>query len=706
MYDNGAPLGSKEVATIIAMLLFSVIATITVSMACLTVHHKPILFLYICSPTVSASLFTSWLFCLIYQKYALSTSYIIIALTTLLSLFGISWRPRRWLLAIASYSVSCLLCLVFLVIIPIYTRMYHIVVLILAILIPYILFALSHALALFILVRWYCHFTYQLNEQLKGISSEGKAEIVAYRYLPALRIYPLSDSTVALWTTQELLRQKVYGFRLCALFSHVTSLPYFAQITIDSFKYALSFSFTDDESTELGSERVGEKSSLHLRKQKIAVGVKDITASARSLSEVCTIEPLSLSQMLSIASASSVLSRSPTESLFLKAFSSSERPSIQSLTRLRLARYWVDTIYMQSPPYKMTISRTSFYNDFRRIFATEGRELLRREILVSFADEAAVDIGGLKRELFTMVGDRLFSSLSHDGLAPNMIVSESSQELTMSPTVLSLDAFCMGWLIGRCFCYGISLSSQLSRLFISLAMNVSPTLADIIHFEPGLGNLIAEAEKDDYSFLVLKESIPALSKVPRWYKSFHFSACFNNEWKRICFRKINLEKVIVSYLYPHSSKELRYLRNGFRTALPAPGCYFVDVPLVHAIVVGAPSISVDDWREYTVIDGLWPNYEVVEWFWEILKEDSDLAVGILRFSCGISVPPQEGFRNLGQPLFLGQQPLPFTLRHCSKDRLPMGHTCTNTLQIPLVESKDALQRALKIAAKVSAMDIK
>lgn len=690
----------------VAMPLFSVIAVITVSLACLLVHHKPIQFLCVCTPVVFTALFASWVLCIINKKYFMGASYIVVALTTLISLFGISWRPQRWLVAIAAHSVSCLLCLIFLIIIPLYTHAPHITVLILDILIPYALFAILHGLSLFILTRWYRNFTRQLAEQLRGITSEGKNEIIAYRHLPISRIYPLNDATVALWTTQTMLRQKVYGFRLCTLFSRITNLPYFAQITIDSFKYALSFSCIDVESADLGSEGIGEKHMGRSYRQKTVIGIKDITNTASPPPDVCTIEQLSISQMLRIASATSILSQSPTENLFLKAFNSSERPSIQSITRLRLARYWADSIYMQSPPYRMCISRASFYNDFRVIFATEGKELLRREIIVSFADEQAVDIGGLKRELFTIVGDRLFSSLSHDGLAPNMIVSESSNELTMSPTVLPLDAFCMGWLIGRCLCYGISLSSQLSRLFISLAMNVSPTLADIIHFEPGLGNLIAEAEKDDYSFSVLRESIPALSRTFNWYKSFKFSACFNNKRKKVHFRRINLEKVIVSYLYPHSSKQLHSLRSGFRTAIPAPGCYFVDVPLVHAIVVGAPSISIDDWREHSVIDGFWPKPEVAEWFWEILKEDAELAVGILRFSCGISVPPQEGFCNLGQPLFLGQHPLPFTLRCCSKDRLPTGHTCTNAMQIPLAESKDDLRRALKIAAKVSSMDIK
>lgn len=705
---DGVSIGPAEAAMTIAMPLFPVISVIIVGMACLFIHHKPIHFLYVSSPVISITLLASWVFCIINQKYVMSATYIIVTLITLVALLGISWRPRRWLVAIVAHSVSCLLCLIFVIIIPLCSPLSNVSVFVLAVVIPYILFAISHALSLFILIRWYRSFTRQLAEQLRGLSSEGKAEIIAYRYLPVSRMYPLTDSTVALWITQTMLRQKVYGLRLCTLFSRIANLPYFAQVTIKSFTYALSFSYTDNESIDLGSEGVGKKHLGCSCKNKVIVGTKNITNIGTPPPEVCTIESLSLSKMLSVASASSILSRSPTENIFLKAVSSSDRHkiNIQSITRLRLARYWADTIYMQSPPYRLSISRTSFYNDFRMIFATEAKELLRREIIVSFEGEQAIDIGGLKRELFTMVGDLLFSSISHDGSAPNMIVSESSNELTMSPNVLPLDAFCMGWLIGRCLCYGISLSSQLSRLFISLAMNISPTLADIIHFEPGLGNLISEAEKDDNSFSVLKESIPTLSRKTGWYKLLKFSASFNNERKTVRFRRINLEKVITSYLYPHSSKQLHSLRNGFRTALPAPGCYFIDAPLVHAIVVGAPSISIDDWRKHSIIDGVWSKPEVIEWFWEILKEDSELAAGILRFSCGISVPPQEGFCNLGQPLFLGQHPLPFTLQHCSKDRLPMGHTCTNTIQIPLVESKDDLRRALKIAAKVSSMDIK
>lgn len=287
-------------------------------------------------------------------------------------------------------------------------------------------------------------------------------------------------------------------------------------------------------------------------------------------------------------------------------------------------------------------------------------------------------------------------------LNANVIIGEANT-VCPSPDVGIVVAYCMGWCIGKCLFHSISLEAQLSKMFLSLLIDVPPRISDIAEFDPGLAKLVQQAEIDDDAFATLKDSIPHLRG--RWYRNVRCrveegpppaaggQASSSKASKRL--RVIDSRRVVLARHYPGAAETIQSASRGFYSAIPDPASYFLDVDLLHSVVVGRPVIDVVDWKANSVVQGFPPDCLVPEWFWDILENHPRVRAEILHFACGIRAPPQEGFAALGRPLFKSEAAYPFTLRPCAAKKLPSAHTCTNTLELPLVQTRRELLIALR-----------
>jgi len=296
-------------------------------------------------------------------------------------------------------------------------------------------------------------------------------------------------------------------------------------------------------------------------------------------------------------------------------------------------------------------------------------------------------------------------------LNANVIIGEANT-VCPSPQVGVVIAYCMGWCIGKCLFHSIALDAQLSKMFLALLIEVPPRISDIAEFDPGLAKLIQQAEVDDTAFSTLRENVPGLTG--QWYRTIRCKVgCgpptvdgesqntnWNTNWNANShpterLRIIDTRKVVLARHYPRGAETIQSATKGFYGAIPDPASYFLDVDLLHSTVVGRPVIDVVDWRANSVVQGFAPDCLVPEWFWDILESHPRVRAEVLHFACGIRAPPQEGFAALGRPLFKSEAAYPFTLRPCAAKELPTAHTCTNTLELPLVKSRRELLVALR-----------
>lgn len=131
---------------------------------------------------------------------------------------------------------------------------------------------------------------------------------------------------------------------------------------------------------------------------------------------------------------------------------------------------------------------------------------------------------------------------------------------------------------------------------------------------------------------------------------------------------------------------------GIQDVIPRKDLCIFTPQMLQLLVEGTHEFSVDELKEYTRISPSNPGVQVLEWFWEILRDMSpnDKALFLI-FINGSSSLPATGIKGLDPP---------FTIS-LGSGGLPVSHTCFNILQLPVYESADLLQEKLLFAIRNS-----
>lgn len=97
--------------------------------------------------------------------------------------------------------------------------------------------------------------------------------------------------------------------------------------------------------------------------------------------------------------------------------------------------------------------------------------------------------------------------------------------------------------------------------------------------------------------------------------------------------------------------QLTAFLHGLNEVVPLVLLQVFDYQELDLLICGVPTISVDDWKEYTEYLGAYrmqgPNHKVIKWFWECVSEfDNEERARLLQFVTGCSRLPALGFRAL------------------------------------------------------------
>lgn len=140
-------------------------------------------------------------------------------------------------------------------------------------------------------------------------------------------------------------------------------------------------------------------------------------------------------------------------------------------------------------------------------------------------------------------------------------------------------------------------------------------------------------------------------------------------------------------------EEMGCIVQGFHEIIPSSALKHLDAEELRMLVGGSADLDVDEWEEHAVASGPEPlTSEIVSWFFGWLRRQSTEArAKMLAFATGSSVLPL-GWGELKD----GQgDPAPFRiLVDGSDEALPWSHTCFNTLTLPPVATREALEEKL------------
>jgi hypothetical protein len=110
------------------------------------------------------------------------------------------------------------------------------------------------------------------------------------------------------------------------------------------------------------------------------------------------------------------------------------------------------------------------------------------------------------------------------------------------------------------------------------------------------------------------------------------------------------------------------------------------------LICGSPVLDFSAWQSNTAYEGYSQKSEVVQWFWSIVNDDfsEEARRELLAFATGSARAPPKG---------LGSREARFVIARAGPDseQLPTAHTCFNHLLVPEYDSREKLDKKLRLA---------
>lgn len=333
------------------------------------------------------------------------------------------------------------------------------------------------------------------------------------------------------------------------------------------------------------------------------------------------------------------------------------------------------------------IKRAELLDDtFREMMVLEKQDL-RKHFTVVFENETTrlQDAGGITREWISVTVSELFDKCQ--GL---FVPNEGGAFYRLNP-----DKPAGEWhrFAGR------FLAKALFDKFV-IGVHLAPFLLMQLMDQPvGLDELPEYDESEHQSLVAMREG----SDIDTWEIYFDDLPGYQGPAERQVDddNKEEFIQMKVDWLLNGQVKEqLAAFREGFWELVPAVYMSIFDFQQLSLVLSGDPKIDVSDWQRHTEYSGHFDEqkgeHQVVQWFWETLAVMGieDLSK-LLMFVTSTSVLPNGGFEALEKR---PGEACMFTLNGVDlKADISGGlraHTCTNQLDLPVFESKEALSESL------------
>jgi E3 ubiquitin-protein ligase HUWE1 len=317
---------------------------------------------------------------------------------------------------------------------------------------------------------------------------------------------------------------------------------------------------------------------------------------------------------------------------------------------------------------------------------------------VYFVGEDGLDAGGLTREWFTLV----LSEMIRPEFGLFVSDPTNDRRYSVSPTAALAQPEAgfyfefLGRLLGKALLDSIPAPIRFTQLFYKLLLGLPPHISDLATVDPQLYAQLSRMKTDDVraygtTFVVTKdhfgemveeELAPGGSDIELTNENKEYYAGLRAHERMFGTTTLHQQIIVDAF---HEVIPLRICRSSELT--PAQ---------LELLMCGRPTIDADNWEAYTRYEnGLNRNSQVVQWFWEIVREmDPEKQQQLLYFATGSHIPPAEGFEYLTDS---SAQPCPFTISKLDvscDDYLPIAHTCANQIDLPEYSSKDTFRRKL------------
>ena len=332
-------------------------------------------------------------------------------------------------------------------------------------------------------------------------------------------------------------------------------------------------------------------------------------------------------------------------------------------------------------------------SSFNQLFFLPHKEW-RYRIKIKYIQNAGIDLGGLRRDWFTKVTRELFNPNYGLFIATEKNSYQPSRLSYANPDHLKFFKFA-GMIIGRVLLQGENVDCHLTRSFLRQILHRKVSLKDLEDSDENifnslqyiLNNDIDNDQYNEYYFEVDKNDY-GISKTIELKEN-------GSDIKVTNESKSEFVDLMVDY---HSRQsiidQINSFCDGFDSIIPHRNIRIFTPGELDLLICGIPKIDVDDMRENTKCTSPYTKSSrfVVLFFDSIKKWSNANLAKLLMFITGSSQVPANGFRHykdIGNPITI--QP------GGGKERLPVAHTCFNTIDLPEYETEEELNQKLMLA---------
>ena len=341
-------------------------------------------------------------------------------------------------------------------------------------------------------------------------------------------------------------------------------------------------------------------------------------------------------------------------------------------------------LFTGAPYASIKVRRANIVEDSIAQVEAHQAQDFRKELRVSFVGEDGIDMGGVKKEWFSLLLARLVSS-PDSGL---FVEDEKSRLLWFNPRSTALSEYTLiGKFLAIAMYNGVILEVNFPAALYKKLKGIEPTLADLHELHPalctGLEQLLGMDDRDavsdlDLNFTVTEADGNGQKVVPLVPDGENVSVTLENKEEYV--------EQYARYLFTDSvSKQFEAFYNGFRSIFSTSKIYgMLTYDELERIICGSQTLDWLDLEKAACYEnGYTQDSPFVHTFWcmfHSLTEDQKRK--FLRFATATERAPVGGLKNL-HIVFVRNGP--------DSDVLPTASTCFNHLLIPEYKSPEKLK---------------
>ncbi|KAL4158899.1 hypothetical protein PRNP1_004673 [Phytophthora ramorum] len=345
---------------------------------------------------------------------------------------------------------------------------------------------------------------------------------------------------------------------------------------------------------------------------------------------------------------------------------------------------------------------------FQQVCDTMSPAALKSRIKVTFIneqglEEAGIDGGGVFKEYMDNLTKNAFSPEYGFFLATDdqLLYPNPGARYIVDTRKEALDRYrFLGRVLAKAVYENILVEPQFAAFFLNKLLGKFNYIDDLHSLDPELYTSLMRLKHYDGSVedLALTFSVSEMEfgdVVTRDLVPDGANTPVTNE------NRIRYIHLMANYkLNVLSSMESAAFLKGFRDLIPGTWIQMFAPAELQMLIGGtATNIDMDDWERSTQYGGGYhPSQRIIQWFWEIVRNDfaAEDRAALLKFITSCSRQPLLGFSQLSPQICIHQ------VRVEDDERLPSSATCMNLLKLPAYSTKEAMRTKLLYAIRSNA----